>query len=112
MRARESNSIAEFNIYGDIDSYSEPISEADLINHGRVINDVADVIANTTSHIESKEKALINNQRFIDLLIEDSEKNIMQKAPVPQKIPHAMRREDFLFILSAVVSFVCPVICS
>ena len=35
----------------------------------------------------------------------------MQKAPVPQKIPHAMRREGFLFILSAVVSFVCPVIC-
>ena len=41
-----------------------------------MINDVADVIANTTSHIESKEKALINNQRFIDLLIEDSDKNI------------------------------------
>ena len=76
MRARENNSVAEFNIYGEIDSYSEPISEADLINHGRVINDVADVIANTTSHIESKEKALINNQRFIDLLIEDSDKNI------------------------------------
>ena len=36
----------------------------------------------------------------------------MQKAPVPQKIPHAMRREGFLFILSAVVPFVCPVICS
>ena len=32
--------------------------------------------------------------------------------PVPEKIPHAMRHEGFLFILSAVVSFVCPVICS
>ena len=82
LQALENYSIAEFSINGDVESYSESISEADLINHGRVINDVADVIANTTSHIESKEKALINNQRFIDLLIEDSEENIGAKGYV------------------------------
>ena len=76
LRARDNYSVAEFDISGRIDFYSSPISEADKKLYGRSIDDIAEVIGNTTSHISTKEKALLNNQRFIDLLIEDSKRNI------------------------------------
>ena len=76
LRARDNYSVAEFDISGHIDFYSSPISEADKKLYGRSIDDIAEVIGNTTSHISTKEKALLNNQRFIDLLIEDSKRNI------------------------------------
>lgn len=76
LRAMNNYSVADFDISGQLSAYSERISEADKINYGRVNNDIADIIGNTTSHIQSKEKALLNNQRFIELLIEDSNNNI------------------------------------
>lgn len=72
---RKSYSVADFDISGQITGYSERISEADRLNHGRVNNDISDILGNTTSHIQSKEKALLNNQRFIELLIADSDIN-------------------------------------
>ena len=75
-------SIPELDINGRIKGFSEKVSEADKINHGRVNNDIADVLGNTASHINSKEKALINNQNFIDLLIEDSNINVGNPAYV------------------------------
>ena len=72
---RKSYSVADFDISGQITGYSERISEADRLNYGRVNNDISDILGNTTSHIQSKEKALLNNQRFIELLISDSDIN-------------------------------------
>lgn len=76
LRARDNYSIAEFDISGHIKFYSSPISESDRKLYGRVINDISDVVGNTTSHISTKEKALMNNQSFIDLLLEDSKNNV------------------------------------
>ena len=72
---RKSYSVADFDISGQITGYSERISEADRLNYGRVNNDISDILGNTTSHIQSKEKALLNNQRFVELLIADSDTN-------------------------------------
>ena len=71
----KSYSVADFDISGQITGYSERISEADRLNYGRVNNDISDILGNTTSHIQSKEKALLNNQRFVELLIADSDAN-------------------------------------
>lgn len=76
MRNRENYGIAEYDINGKVVGYSQPISEADKINYGKIVNDIADVLGNTTSHIQSKERALLNNQSFIDLLLEDSDINV------------------------------------
>jgi len=76
MRDRKSYSISNIDINGNIVGYAEPVSEADKVNHGRINNDIADVLGNTASHIQSKEKALLNNQNFIELLIADSNNNI------------------------------------
>jgi hypothetical protein len=76
MRDRKSYSISNIDINGNIVGYAEPVSEADKVNYGRINNDIADVLGNTASHIQSKEKALLNNQNFIELLIADSNNNI------------------------------------
>lgn len=75
LRARDHYSVPEVDINGYITGYSESISESDKINYGAIDNDIANVLGNTTSHIQSKEKALLNNQSFIDKLLVDSEKN-------------------------------------
>ena len=67
--------VPSYNIYGSVVDYELPISTNDRIVFGKANNDIAEVMAQTISHINSKDKAIYNNSMFANMLIEESEQN-------------------------------------
>lgn len=69
------NLIPSYDVNGNVIDYEIPISNAIRREQGREINDIANTVAQTISHINSKENAISNNRLFADMLIEESDKN-------------------------------------
>lgn len=67
--------IPSTNILGEINNFEVVISNADRNNYGRYSDDIADSLGTTVSHTGAKETAIINNLKFIDLLMRDSADN-------------------------------------
>lgn len=71
----EDHLLMKTDINGKITDYEFLISYADQKNHGRVSDDVADMLGITIAHTDTKEMAIMNNMRLTDFLLELSDKN-------------------------------------
>lgn len=71
----EDQLIPSYDVNGNVIDYEIPISNEIKKKYGREINDIANTVAQTISHINSKENAIGNNRKFADMLISDSDKN-------------------------------------
>lgn len=74
MNQLPSQLVPAFDIYGNVIDYEIPISEYDRKQVG-MMNDIAETLSRTISHIHSKENAVGNNVKFAQMLIKDSTEN-------------------------------------
>ena len=74
MNQLPSQLVPAFDIYGNVIDYEIPISEYDRKQAG-MMNDIAETLSKTISHIHSKENAVGNNVKFAQMLIKDSTEN-------------------------------------
>ena len=71
----EDQLIPSYDVAGNVIDYEIPISNDIRKKYGREINDVANTVAQTISHINSKENAIGNNRKFAEMLINESDSN-------------------------------------
>lgn len=67
--------IPTYDVNGNIVDYEVPISEETKRIYGRQIDDIANTVANTISHINLKENAISNNIKFAQMLVNESDAN-------------------------------------
>ena len=71
----EDQLIPSYDVSGNVIDYEIPISSDIRKKYGREINDIANTVAQTISHINSKDNAIGNNRKFAEMLISESDSN-------------------------------------
>lgn len=75
MAMRKNELVASYDVNGNVVDYEIPISDAVKRMYGRQIDDIANTLAHTISHTDSKEHAIANNKKFAEMLLKESIEN-------------------------------------